>query len=76
MAQPATSRADMQPGTLTSHLARLERALFANNNDHGRAARLTNAELASFGFDLDHQLDASSCERCAKHWSRCTCGSP
>lgn len=70
---------DQQPGTLTSHLARLERvwrAQHSNDTEQARTRRLTNAELASFGFDLDNPLDTSSCERCDEHWSRCICGSP
>jgi hypothetical protein len=43
------------PGTLTSHLNRLERHWRAENDavEQARFRRLTNAELASLGFDLD-----------------------
>lgn len=67
------------PGTLSSHLLKLEKIWRAENStdtEQARVRRLTNAELASFGFDLDNPLDTSSCERCDEHWSRCTCGSP
>ena len=67
------------PGTLSSHLLKLEKIWRAENSpdvERARMRRLTNSELASFGFDLDNPLDTSSCERCDRHWSECTCGSP
>ncbi len=65
------------PGTLTSHLRRFERhGRDVAQLEQARVRRLTNAELASFGFDFDHPLDVSGCERCDRHWSRCVCGSP
>jgi len=64
-----------KPGTLTSHLRVLAREWrAANDAERTRQSRLTRAELASFGYDLDNPLDVSSCERCDRHWSRCTCG--
>lgn len=46
---------DTQPGSLTSHLNRLERHWRADNDqvEQARFRRLTNAELASLGIDLD-----------------------
>ena len=48
----------------------------ANDAERARAMRLTQAELASFSFDLENPLDTSSCERCDQHWTVCCCGSP
>lgn len=46
---------DTASGSLTSHLNRLERSWRAENDqvEQARFRRLTNAELASLGFDLD-----------------------
>lgn len=49
---------DTEPGTLNSHLLRLERCWRAANNqiERARVTRLSNAELASLGFDLEPEL--------------------
>jgi hypothetical protein len=69
---------DTQPGTLTSHLKRLERQWreAANDAERERTSRLTRAELASFSYDLDNPLRVDDCERCGFCWQACVCGSP
>jgi hypothetical protein len=61
---------DDRPGSLTSHLRRLERVWRSANNSSStvRSCSFDPAELDSVNLD--------DCERCDRHWSRCTCGSP
>lgn len=63
---------DIAIGAALQALDKLERDM----TERARDERLSGAELASFGHDLDHPLDTSTCERCDQPWPQCTCGSP